>query len=178
LTFRLVIDRVNPTERFRLAVFPGVLLLAIFTWAGATPGMTAEPGRITGRVSFQGKSVSHALVIAVSERSTRKSSLTDSNGVYLMNIDAGTYLLTVVHPQYVVDDGGFGCKLTDVKSGVSLSIDFSLTNGGVISGTVNDGNGRTLAGRASLLRERRPIVCQTLLNGGTSGSAHGRSGSI
>lgn len=146
MTFRLVIDRVNPTERFRLAVFPGVLLLAIFTWAGATPGMTAEPGRITGRVSFQGKSVSHALVIAVSERSTRKSSLTDSNGVYLMNIDAGTYLLTVVHPQYVVDDGGFGCKLTDVKSGVSLSIDFSLTNGGVISGTVNDGNGEPLPG--------------------------------
>jgi hypothetical protein len=64
LTFRLVIDRVNPTERFRLGLLPGVLLLAIFTWAGATPGMTAEPGRITGKVSFQGKSVSRALVIA------------------------------------------------------------------------------------------------------------------
>lgn len=122
----------------------------IVTCASVSSGAPPEPGRLTGSVRFQGTAVSKALVVAASPSSGQKSALTDAEGNYAINLSAGTYLLTVVHPVYVVDDGGFGCKLTEIKADANLTVDFSLTRGGVIDGTISDTRGQPLVGQRVL----------------------------
>ena len=147
LAFLKIFGRGGLPECSHLTALLGTIFLVIFICASVTARTVPERASITGNVSFQGKPVSKALMVAATLNSEKKTTLTNAEGYYAINLSPGTYLLTIVHPQYVVDDGGFGCKLTEVKNGASLTVDFSLTRGGVVSGTVEDAEGQPLVGQ-------------------------------
>lgn len=122
-------------------------LLLFFVSVAVTSTVATGTGRVTGNVSAQGKAMAAMLVVAMSSGSgQKKSALTNAEGNYSINLSPGSYLLSVVDSTYVLDDGGFGCKLAETKNDSSLTIDFSLTKGGVISGAVSDALGQPLVG--------------------------------
>lgn len=147
MAFLKIFGRGGLPECSHLTALLGTIFLATFSCGNVTASTALERTSVTGSVSFQGKPVSKALMVASSLNSEKKTTLTNAEGYYAIALSPGTYLLTIVHPQYVVDDGGFGCKLTEVKDGASLTVDFSLTRGGVISGTVEDAEGQPVVGQ-------------------------------
>lgn len=158
------LEHSRPAERFRAGA---MLTWALLTLICVVPAAAAESGQVTGNVSADGKAVAAALVVAVSSSSGQmKSALTNSEGHYSLSLSPGSYLLTVVHSVYVVDDGGFGCKLAESMNQTSVTIDFSLTRGGVISGTVNDTQGQPLVGRKVFFEiENKPFTKPCLMAG-------------
>ena len=147
MAFSKIFGRGGLAKCSPLSALLGTIFLVVFICTSATASTVTERASVAGNVRFQGKAVSKALVVASSLKSEKRTTLTNAEGFYAINLNQGTYLLTIVHPQYVVDDGGFGCKLTEVKSGANLTVDFNLTRGGVVSGIVEDVDGQPLVGQ-------------------------------
>lgn len=116
-------------------------------FACSTVCSASASGVITGNVKFEGNPVERALVQITSPDKTQKTGLTDGEGYYsISNLSAGTYFVTVVHPLYIVDAGesaiGGAHQLVEIKDDSRLTLNFSLTKGGVITGVAYDSSGQ------------------------------------
>lgn len=111
-------------------------------------GRQVSGGFVTGRVSFNGKPVFKAVVVAMSLEGRERSALTDNDGAYLLrDLPSGEYLMTVIHSQYVLDsEVASSDQLLTITDNASKRMDFSLVQGAVISGTFCDTTGKPVVG--------------------------------
>jgi hypothetical protein len=73
LAFLKIFGRAGLPECFHLTALLGTIFLVIFICASVTAGTVPERASITGNVSFQGKAVSKALMVAASLNSEKKN---------------------------------------------------------------------------------------------------------
>jgi hypothetical protein len=117
---------------------------------------TKEPGKITGRITVDGKPARDINVIAtpsitdvskiaesiLNKPATLKAT-SDSEGRYTFEgVAAGKYRLAPFAPTLVSSSLDSGSDVTVTSGGKTEGIDFSLSQGGVITGRVTDGDGR------------------------------------
>ncbi|HSE97152.1 MAG TPA: hypothetical protein VLD57_02705 [Blastocatellia bacterium] len=141
-------------------------ILLIATLAGASLGSSfiqelagsKGSGRITGRVTVNGKPAPGIIVLAspsdagdhsiqALEKVSPFKSSTDQEGLYrLTGLPAGRYEVAVFTPTYVNEsrEDDHGKVVTLSEGDVVEGIDFSLGQGAVITGTVTDSSGRPL----------------------------------
>lgn len=117
---------------------------------------TKEPGKITGRITVDGKPAKDISVIAtptITEPSKLAESIlnkraplkatSDSEGRYTFEVvPAGKYRVAPFAPTLVSNSADSGSDVTVTSGGASEGIDFSLSQGGVITGRVTDSDGR------------------------------------
>lgn len=117
---------------------------------------TKEPGKITGRITVDGKPAKDISVIAtptITEPSKLAESIlnkraplkatSDSEGRYTFEVvPAGKYRVAPFAPTLVSSSADSGSDVTVTSAGASEGIDFSLSQGGVITGRVTDSDGR------------------------------------
>lgn len=117
---------------------------------------TKEPGKITGRITVDGKPAKDISVIAtptITEPSKLAESIlnkraplkatSDSEGRYTFEVvPAGKYRVAPFAPTLVSSSADSGSDVTVTSGGASEGIDFSLSQGGVITGRVTDSDGR------------------------------------
>jgi protocatechuate 3,4-dioxygenase beta subunit len=130
-----------------LLVICGVAVLA---HAQTTP--VKEPAStVSGRITVKDKPLPGVAVgLRLHDYSTQQPvkhrAVSDLNGEYRMtNVPAGSYLVAVVAPGFVVPDETGRQRTLIVNKGETIEhIDFALMRGGVITGKVSDSEGRPL----------------------------------
>lgn len=129
---------------------PALLGLALLVAVALLPqgravGARAR-GRIEGVVTFEGRPVRKALVVASSARMGERTGLANEYGFFSIDdLNDGAYVVTVSHPVYVAGDGSDasgGHRLVEVRDGGRVELNFSLSAGGVIKGRVRDAAGQ------------------------------------
>lgn len=125
-----------------------------------------ETGTITGRVTLDGKPARDITVIATLSitdssriiesflhKSASLKAATDSDGRYRFeDVPAGKYRLTPFAPTLVSDSHDSGSEVTVNPGNTIEDINFSLSQGGVITGKVTDSDGRPVIGERITLK--------------------------
>ena len=145
---------------------PALLALALLSAAALLPqgrasGSRARAGgRIEGVVTFEGRPVRKALVVAVSPEMGQRTGVADAHGFFSIgDLNDGAYVVTVSHPVYVAaDDSGLsgGGRLVEVKGGDRVELNFSLTQGGVITGRARDAAGQPVVSQRVVYENAAP----------------------
>jgi uncharacterized surface anchored protein len=150
----------------RRARTPLLLLLALaaavvlLPCAAAVRPQSRGRGQIQGVVTFEGRPVRKALVLATSADAGQRAGVADENGFFSIgDLNDGAYVVTVSHPVYVAadeSDPAAGNKLVEVKGGDRVEQNFSLTRGGVITGRVRDTAGQPAVGQRVVYEKAAP----------------------
>jgi protocatechuate 3,4-dioxygenase beta subunit len=114
-----------------------------------TPDAKSKPtGSISGRVTIGDKPAAGIVVIASSQNSSTAAgqATSDAEGNYRINgLASGQLIVTPMAPVYVVPFNpmsGQGPIINLSSNEVAEGVDFKLTRGGVITGRINDADGR------------------------------------
>jgi uncharacterized surface anchored protein len=93
---------------------------------------------LRGTVKLKDKAVAGVMVILRSEDGNQRSSLSNAIGEYeILNLQSGTYLLTVGNTPYVLKGGLGGAFMRlEIKRADAATVDLVLTEGGVLTGCV------------------------------------------
>ena len=125
-----------------------------------------ETGKITGRVTLDGKPARDITVIATLSftdsskivesflnKSASLKATTDSDGLFRFeDVTAGKYRLTPFAPTLVSDSQESGSDVTVTGGNTTEGVNFSLSAGGVITGKVTDSDGRPAIGEKISLK--------------------------
>lgn len=130
----------------------GILLIfGAVLFARAQVVQPKEPtATISGKVTIKGKAAPGILVgLRLNDNSTRQltrfKTVTDNDGTYrIENVTAGSYYLIPLNPAYVFEEN-VPDKVLNVNSGETIeNVNFTLVQGGAITGRVTDAEGNPL----------------------------------
>jgi hypothetical protein len=130
-------------------VFTCVLLLLAV--ASFTPAQKDQTASISGTVTIKNKPVAGIVVAAVETnynggwQRTRYRGTTDAEGNYRIdNVPGNSYYVYPIAPAFVTNDGKAKQLLTVTAGETIRDIDFSLVQGGVITGKITGADGQPL----------------------------------
>src|ERR671927_44676 len=123
----------------RNLIFKTSLALTFGFICCSAPDVNGQGGSaLRGTVKLKDKAVAGVMVILRSEDGNQRSSLSNAIGEYeILNLQSGTYLLTVGNTPYVLKGGlGGAFRRLEIKRADAATVDLVLTEGGVLTGCV------------------------------------------